>query len=96
VSAPEKPDLYPTPARRKLARDIEAGKVRWYWWVSPWASNTADGGRKVSADVKLLAHHRLAEILSLADPRDTYSLVRLTDAGRVWAGIDPAAVGGAA
>lgn len=86
MSAPEI-DLYPTPTRKKLCRDIENGKVRWYWWASPWASNLADGGRKVTADVQLLQHHELVEILPLADPRDTYSLVRMTDTGRLWAGL---------
>lgn len=93
MTAP-KIDLYPTPTRKKLARDIEAGKVRWYGWAKPWASNTAAGNRAVTADVQLLAHHGLAEILPLAEPADTYSLVRLTDTGRVWAGISASDLGG--
>lgn len=95
MSAPEIV-LYPTPTRKKLCRDIDAGKVRWYRWIEKhWACNTAAGDRAVTADVRLLEHHGLAEILPLPDPRDSYSLVRLTDTGRVWAGIDHAAEGGA-
>ena len=87
MSAPEI-DLKPTLVRQKLCRDIEAGKVRWYRWIDKhWACNTAAGDRAVTADVKLLEHHGIAEILPLPDPRDLYSLVRLTDTGRVWAGI---------
>lgn len=86
MSAP-KVDLYPTPSRKKLAADIEAGKVRWYCWREPWACHVPTNA-KVTARVEEM--ERAGLVVVDRDPAsrvDNYTLVRLTDAGREWAGI---------
>jgi hypothetical protein len=82
---PDAPALYPTPARRLLARCIDAGEVRHYDWTEPltvWTGPDMLNDRKVTADVAELV---LAELANYGPDRGLpYTRPELTDAGRAW------------
>lgn len=67
--------------RLALVRAIDAKQIRHYHWVTPHTRNTATDA-VVTADVDELVASGAAYI-PLAAPGD-YSIVALTEAGRVW------------
>lgn len=80
-------ELKRTDKRQQLAEDIESDRVRWYHWVKPWACNVARGHRAVTAEVEAFRANGFAEIEPLDPAASSYSSVRLTEAGRQWAGL---------
>lgn len=72
---------HPTPTRVAFARDIEAGRIRWYNFVEPVAHHTVTA-RKVTSALVEFVHAGLAQAPQCDEGLS--SIAELTVEGRAW------------